>query len=62
MGTTAAWVFMGIFILVLDLVRDRKINPVDVGLLKFWEKAIEQKEAELTILKNIDSALRSNEG
>jgi hypothetical protein len=59
MGTTAAWVFMGIFILVLDLVRDRKINPVDVGLLKFWEKAIEQKEAELTILENIDDALSS---
>ena len=54
-GVTAAWVFMGIFIFLLDLIRKPQNNQQEVEeqLIKFWDCANKTAAERNRILEDI---------
>ena len=57
MGVTAAWVFMGLFLLVSDKVKLKEINKTPEDLLVYWENSERLKKQELSLLAEIAEAI-----
>lgn len=59
-GTTSAWVFMGIFIAVWSVVDPKRSesNKMNQRLLGYWEESERLKNLEIEELRDIANAVR----
>ena len=63
-GITSAWVFMGVFIFLLDFVRDRRprpFNEVEERLVHFWTASNLIGEQKLEILRDLVTVLQKKD-
>jgi hypothetical protein len=61
MGVTAAWVFMGVFIFLIE--RPRKIEETRMGeaLQKYWSISISHQAAQINLIKEQNDVMREIE-